>query len=295
MLFEQKIKQVKLTANEQLIANYILSHKNQLKNISSSQIARETYTSSSTVIRFAQKLGYDGFEQLKKQYLKELQYLQSHFQYINPNIPFSQEHTIMDIAGIMKSLVVESVEDTFSLINHDTLQQAIQILKKSHHIYIYAIENIENIAKNFKYKMLRIGKTVIFEESFGNQFYHSMNANQNDCAILISYSGETSSVIKIAKILKANGVKIITITSYGENELNTLADTSLTISSREAMQSKIANFTTEYSISLILDILYSCYFSLNYKENLDYKISKTKAFEGNRKAPLTLIEKKLNT
>ena len=59
------------------------------------------------------------------------------------------------------------------------------------------------------------------------------------------------------------------------------------------MQSKIANFTTEYSISLILDILYSCYFSLNYKENLDYKISKTKAFEGNRKAPLTLIEKNL--
>ena len=33
------------------------------------------------------------------------------------------------------------------------------------------------------------------------------------------------------------------------------------------------NFASTESITCILDILYSCYFSLNYKENLNYKLS----------------------
>ena len=48
---------------------------------------------------------------------------------------------------------------------------------------------------------------------------------------------------------------------------------SLRISSREMLNTKIGDFASTESITCILDILYSCYFSLNYKDNLNYKLS----------------------
>ena len=56
MLLEQKIKSINLTKNEQIIADYIIEHKYQLKNLSTRDIALATYTSSAGVIRLAKKL-----------------------------------------------------------------------------------------------------------------------------------------------------------------------------------------------------------------------------------------------
>ena len=68
----------------------------------------------------------------------------------------------------------------------------------------------------------------------------------------------------------------------GDNSLKKYAQCVLTISTREKLHSKIANFTTEYSIELILNTLYSCVFLHNYQKNLDTKISITKQLEISR-------------
>jgi hypothetical protein len=56
-----------------------------------------------------------------------------------------------------------------------------------------------------------------------------------------------------------------------------------TISSREKLYSKIANFSTEESINYILNTLFSCYFSQNYEENLKNKIAKTIKIESKKR------------
>ncbi len=103
--------------------------------------------------------------------------------------------------------------------------------------------------------------------------------NQDDCAIIISYSGENCSLINLASLLKENNIPVIVITSIGENSLSFYATSLLHMSTREKLFSKIANYTSEYSVALILDILYSCYFKLNYQNNLDYKIEHSKKVE----------------
>lgn len=56
----------------------------------------------------------------------------------------------------------------------------------------------------------------------------------------------------------------------------------LYISTRENLRNNIANFNSNLSISFLLDILYSAYFSINYKENFEYKMAVTKKLEHNR-------------
>jgi DNA-binding MurR/RpiR family transcriptional regulator len=98
-------------------------------------------------------------------------------------------------------------------------------------------------------------------------------STKKNCAILISYSGESSEILQIARLLKNNRVPMIAITSIGENSLSKLADVVLRITTREKAYSKIAGFSSSESISLILDILYSCYFSLDYKANFENKVN----------------------
>ena len=117
--------------------------------------------------------------------------------------------------------------------------------------------------------MLRIQKKVSLENTFGNQMYTIFSSSPHDCAIIISYSGETNSLLRIAKQLKERHIPIIVITSLGDNSLKKYAQCVLTIS-------------TEYSIELILNTLYSCVFLHNYQKNLDTKISITKQLEISR-------------
>ncbi len=105
-----------------------------------------------------------------------------------------------------------------------------------------------------------------------------------DCAILISYSGntETREPVNLLPILESRQVPVIAITSVGNNKLRMHARYTFSISSREKLYSKISTFATEKSVEFILDILFSTCFSLSYQENLNTKINNGKALEGAR-------------
>mgnify|MGYP004524033887 FL=1 len=155
--------------------------------------------------------------------------------------------------------------------------KATRILQQSSTIYFYAKSGNSLLAQNFKLKMNRIGKKVEVDDL--DTPYSSLLITQNDCAFIISYSGQTPSLIKIAKNLKNKKIPVIVITSIGENTLSESADCVLQMTTREKMYSKISNFTTEYSLELLLNILYSCFFKTNYNHFLDYKISNAKQIE----------------
>lgn len=279
MLLVNKIESANLTSVEKSIADYIIKHRENLEELTTRAIAKATYTSSAAVVRLSYKLGFEGYNDLKKQYIKEQDYLNSHFENIDANIPFNQDSNMMSIANSIKEVMIESANDTISLINNDLLEQTMKIFDKSKHIYIFGFGAYVPIAKTFQMKMSRIKKHVIVQSFVGEENYQADMLNEDDCAIIISYSGENLDLINVASILKEKNSPIIVITSIGENTLSTYSSCLLHMSTREKLFSKIATYTAEYSVSLILDILYSCYFRLNYKENLDHKIKYSKKVE----------------
>ena len=60
-MFKAKLKAVyqDLTQSEKLVADYILEHIDEIKTITSHQLALNTHIGQSTIIRFSQKLGYN--------------------------------------------------------------------------------------------------------------------------------------------------------------------------------------------------------------------------------------------
>ena len=222
MLIEQKIERARLSQSQQLIADYLLEKRSNIKDMTIKELAVATYTSTGTIIRLAKKLGYHGYEDFKADFLKEVYYLDTHFKNIDPNFPFVKTDNIQKIASKVTLLAQETLSDTLALLEHDNLQKALRIMQKANQIHLAAI----------------------------------------------SYSGEIHNLCSLARTLKGRSVPIIAITSLGDNELKKYADVVLHISTREKLYSKIAGYSNENSIKLILDILYSCYFNLMYDDNL---------------------------
>lgn len=293
MLLQEQMKQDIFSYNERTIIDFILEKQEKIKDYSTKMIGDETYTAPSTVIRIAHKLGFQGWSDLKEAYLDEVIYLNNHFQEIDPNYPFTNQDTMMQIAHKITQLHIESAKDTASLIHHDTLQKAIQILRKANVVKVFAIANLNFIGEEFVFKLNRIHKKAYIEPVQDNQFQDAIMTTSDECAICLSYSGETPTLLKTARFLKENNVPIIAITSLGKNSLSDLATVSLNVSTREKSFSKIAGFTSLESMNIVLNILYSCLFSLNYQANLDYKINVAKRVELNREIDNEIIEEHL--
>ena len=72
MLIEQKIERARLSQSQQLIADYLLEKRSNIKDMTIKELAVATYTSTGTIIRLAKKLGYQGYEDFKADFLKEV-------------------------------------------------------------------------------------------------------------------------------------------------------------------------------------------------------------------------------
>lgn len=55
-----------LTSNEERIADYILINIDKIPQTTMEELAQNTYTSHSAIVRFAKKMGYDGFKEFKQ-------------------------------------------------------------------------------------------------------------------------------------------------------------------------------------------------------------------------------------
>ena len=126
-------------------------------------IGDETYTAPSTIIRIAHKLGFQGWSDFKEAFLDEVIYLNNNFQEIDPNFPFTNQDTMMQIAHKITQLHIESAKDTASLIQHDTLQKALRIMAKADVIKVFAVANLNFIGEEFVFKLNRIHKRAYIE------------------------------------------------------------------------------------------------------------------------------------
>ena len=200
--------------------------------------------------------------------MKELDYLYLN-QEVDANIPFVVNDDIMNIAYNLCVLERETIQDTYSLISHDDLQKAIRLLRDCKYIDVYSRSVHMHIVRSFQERMYILRRHVQLCSLSDELDSTYLMSDQNHCAIIISYSGHAPHIKHLIETLRKKQTSIIAITNLEDNELSLLADVTLRMSSRELIYTKIADFASSLSLKYILDILYSCIFSIHYQQNLD--------------------------
>ena len=295
MLLTEKMKDEMeiFSPSEKIIIAYMFEQRENIKNQTTKQISEETYTHPSTLVRIGKKLGYNGWIDLRDTFLKEIDYLNSHFKDVDANLPFNKQDSVMTIANKMAQLNQMTISDTLSLIDHEQLQKATDMLKNATTIKIFAMNNNLILCHDFKAKMNRIRKNV--DIAMVDPEYEVASCDAGTCAIVISYTGETVDVTKLLPMLKMRKIPIVALTSIGDNTLTKSADYIFRLTTRERLFSKIGSFSLNNSICFLLDVLYACIFSEDYQKNLNYTIEVSKSFDPRKSSNKVMIENQGNT
>lgn len=275
MFLIEKMEIFPFSTNERHIVNYLLSEKQSIEGMSTADIAKATYSSKSALVRIAKKLDFSGWVDFKKAFLTELYYLDKLTQSVDANLPFSKQDNLITIANRIAKLKQEAILDTVSLLDNATLEQA-----KSIHIFA-ASNNLLN-AQEFQHNMKRIQKDVHVHQLHGEILFDAYLVPKESCALVISYSGETLSLQRVMKLLRRHHIPIILLTSLGENKSTNLTNCILRLATREKLYSKIGTFSTDASITYLLDLLYSGVFAQNYENRLALRIHASQLIEFER-------------
>ena len=263
-----------LSAAENQVREYILKYPKKVLEYTVYELAKESFTSPATVVRLCKKIDIKGFARLKVLLAEETKYFQDMKLNLLDTTTIEKNDSPHAIIEKITNIAIKTIEETRVLVNEKQFMQVARLLQKAVIIDFYGVGASNPVAIDAQYKFMRIGKNVITYQLYDRQYVQAVNSDASHVGIIISYSGETKEMLKIAGILQKNGTPVVAVTSSGENSLNRIADYNLFVTAKETVfrSGAMASRTAQL---YIIDILYALYCSLDYDESIK-KIQQTR-------------------
>ncbi|GEO77997.1 rpir family sialic acid utilization regulator [Companilactobacillus mindensis DSM 14500] len=269
MLFLDKLEHTNdLTENEQRIATYIKDNLASVSEMSIQNLAAETYTSHSAIVRFAQKMNYDGYRSMRHDIIKAAQQQLSQLNDVDANFPFSEADTAIDVAKNIADLTINTVKKALTQLDEKSLAEAANKIVRSKRLVLFAFGDTQIRARSFQNKLVKINRFAILAEEYGDDSWTSVSLNSDDLAIFISYGGDSKQYLKIIRFLNKQKVPTLLITGNPDSKLKTFATQTILIVQDEYNFFKVSTFASQITFEYLLDTLFSIVYSKAYKDNL---------------------------
>ncbi|AWC21106.1 putative DNA-binding transcriptional regulator [Aminobacter sp. MSH1] len=197
------------------VAAYALDNPDEIAFGTAASIASSAGVQPSTLIRFAQHLGYDGFTSLQQVFRERLRERTTSYEERLTVVrgeadDGTSNRRIVDgfLAAASKSIDVMSRN-----LDDETLDRAIDLLNGAETIYILARRRSYPVASYIAYALGKLGvRSQLIESASGLSPEIISFASSRDAVIAISFSPYASATVEEARILSANNVPVIAIT-----------------------------------------------------------------------------------
>ena len=257
------------TDTEERIADYILANLDDVPDMVIQQLAENTFTSHSAIIRLSQKLGFSGYRSFKVALIHDIQSDKHAPTIVDPNFPFLPMDSSMAIAKKMADLTIETVRKTLVKLEKDKLNEAVDLLEKADKIFLFATGDSQIRARSYQNKFIKINKHLIIGDEYGESAWNALSMGKNDCALFISYGGNSPTHKKIIKYLNSMKIPCILLTANTEQETSKLCDLVIEVPYDEFDFFKVGTFSSQISFEYILDTLFSILYAREYTKNLN--------------------------
>ena len=212
---------------QKLIANYILQHYEKAAYMTALKLGNVVNVSESTVVRFANKLGYEGYPQLQRS-------LQSHIK--NRLTTIQRMDVTRSRIGALENPVegvlnqdIDKIRRTMEVVSSRQFESAVDKICSAKNIYIQGAMS-SGILANFMHYYLRL----IFDNvsHIGavatNELYQQMvHIGEGDVLIALSFPRYAASTIDACKFASESGADIVAITDSESSPLVQYADATL--------------------------------------------------------------------
>lgn len=246
MRLEEKINTYysQLSKTDFIISNFIISNKGKIITMSVDDISSSVFVSPASVVRFAKKLQFSGFSELKY-FLKEE---------IDEQIKHDETST---------SLLKKDIEETTNLVSQTNLHPICECIQNADRVFSYGTDWGERVSS--EYLVRNFMMTDVFIQSIPS--LTEMNwlidkMNPSDLVIIFSYSGDRSPLKTIISQLKVRNIPVVSITPLSNNFLSSEATYRLYYKSTQLQQD--SNGLKEYNFFTTLNLLTEYLFRYYY-------------------------------
>ena len=205
-----------LSSTEIIVADYLIENYRDLPNLSTRELAKRTFTSSAAIVRFCQKLGFEGYTDFKLSFMAEML---KHGDEVQAQI-ISEQDNINSIMDKVREININAINEAYNLLNPALLSRVVKLLNHADYIDFYAIDDFRDFAHNTAESFTIVNKFYTVHSSMPLQYLQAYKTPKNHLAFFICPSGENRLLIDIAKIIKRQTVPSILITA---NQNSTLA------------------------------------------------------------------------
>lgn len=202
---------LQLSKGQKLIANYILEHYEKAVYLTASRLGTIVGVSESTVVRFANELGYDGYpkfqealEELVKSKLTAMQRLEVTTDRID------REHVLKSVLQTDE----EKIRYTREQIDEGAFEQAIDKILTAKTIYILGVRSSAGLANflGFYFNIIFDNIRLVSTNSVSEMFETIYRIDKEDVIIGISFPRYSKRVLKALEFAKSKEASIIAIT-----------------------------------------------------------------------------------
>lgn len=263
--FNNKVKNnyQNLTDSDKLIVDYINSNIEKAKNLTITDLSNEANVSTATISRFSQKLGYKNFQEMKMSLVMD---------YYKEGLNFFTSVSKGDDAITMVedtfNTAMKSINETLKSTIPSNFNKAIEILSQANICGLFGLGGSSVVALNAYHRFMRTSLNCLHSMDYHMQLINAGKLTKDDCAIIVSHSGNNNDVLRIVEILKKNKTKIISITGNPVSELAGYSDVVLATVSEETGYRPEA-FSSVAAQLLIVDSLFTIY-AIKVDDNQEY-------------------------
>jgi len=247
------------TPGERIIADYILAHPDKLKQCSSQELAGILNISQSSIVKFAQRLGFKGFTGLKLALIEE--WGQQSKQNAESEQHLHNDINVHDTPSVIAEKLFRAKQQALRMttdsVNLAQLESVVAEIKAARRVQIMGMGGSSLVAKDLAYKLMKIGYPVMNEMDSHVQMTVAQSLGEGDVQIVISYSGALKEIFIAAQAAHEKGAKIIAITSLQDSPLRKLADFVLDTIADEARW-RSSSISARTAQNTITDLLFVC-------------------------------------
>ncbi|QGU95180.1 SIS domain-containing protein [Clostridium bovifaecis] len=227
-----QIKFPRLSKGQKLIAEYILKHYDKAAFMTAAKLGTSVGVSESTVVRFANELGFSGYPKLQKALHDLIKNKLTTVQRIEiSNSLINQENALK---GVLKA-DMENIRSTLEKINHKDFEEVVDSIFKSRRIYIIGLRSSTVLAEFLGFYLNMILDNVkVIKHGISDVFDQMINITEDDLVIGIGFPRYAARTVEALAFAQSKGTKVVAITDSLLSPLATRAEYTLIAQSNMA-------------------------------------------------------------
>ncbi len=237
-----------LPKNHKRLASFIIDNFDRVPFYSVQDLSEATSLSVASVVRFAQRVGFEGFLEMRERISQELQ---NHIQNKEIFALIDNSKIKDDTLTSVANQDIKNINDTVNLIDRNNFGSTIKLIQKSNRVYTMGLGISFLLSKILAYQLNQVGiDASAFNHNFASFMEQILFLNKNDLIIALSFPPYSKETIKAAEYANEKGIKIISITNKDASPITFHSDVHLVVKSENLL------FTNSFAaISVLINAI----------------------------------------